>query len=346
MSLRVGMLAPITHPYPPPGYGPWERVTHDLTETLVEMGHDVTLFAANGSISNADLHPTVEAPLVSLPGLDPRSIEDQHIESAMKAATDLSLDVVHSHLHTHALAYADLASCPVVTTLHGVAWSGDTHGELLDHSAMPFVSLSDSERNFLPGLNYVATVPNGIRSEDFPEGDGKGDYIAFVGRIAPEKAPHLAVEAARQTGRHLLMAGVIEDRYREYADSVLAGTGPDVDFLGPLDRPELSLLLREAAVTIMPLQWDEPFGLVVVESLCSGTPVVAWRRGAMPEIIDDGVTGILVDDLSAAVDAVSRVESISRADCARIGRERFDRRVMAGSYAKVYESVAANASRR
>lgn len=340
MTVRVGMLAPITHPYPPSGYGPWERVTHDLTESLVEMGHDVVLFAAEGSVSSADLHVTAEAPLSLRPDQDHRLLEDHHIETAMRAAAERELDVVHSHLHVHGLAFARFASCPVVTTLHGVAWNRDTHDALRDNSALPYVSLSESERWFLPDLNYVATVPNGIDTDDFPFGERDEGYIAFVGRISPEKAPHLAVEVSRQTGRHLLMAGVVEEKYREYAEWVLAAVGPKVDFLGPLDRPELSVLLRGAAATIMPLQWDEPFGLVVVESLCSGTPVVAWRRGAMPEIIDDGVTGFLVDDVPAAVEALDRLGTISRAECARLARARFDRRVMAESYAGVYEMVA------
>lgn len=346
MSLRVGMLAPIAHPYPPPGYGPWERVTHDLTETLVELGHDVTLFAPEGSVSTAGLHPTAVAPLSSQPEVDQRAIEDRHVETAMRAAADLGLDIVHSHLHVHALAFADLARCPVVTTLHGVAWNDDTHHALLEHSAKPFVSLSHSERRFLPELNYVATVPNGITTEDFPPGDSDDGYLAFVGRISPEKAPHLAVEVARRSGRHLLMAGVIEDRHRDYANRVLDSVGPGVDFLGPLARPELSLLLRNATATIMPLQWDEPFGLVVVESLASGAPVVAWRRGAMAEIVDEGVTGFLVENVTEAVHAVERIDSISRAECARVARARFDRRVMAESYANVYEMVATSASRR
>jgi glycosyltransferase involved in cell wall biosynthesis len=321
-------------------------VTHDLTETLVEMAHDVTLFAAADSITQARLHVTAEAPLSSLTGADDRAVEDRHIVSAMAAAAELGLDIVHSHLHVHALAHAGLAGCPVVTTLHGVAWSSDTHDALRRHAEMPFVSLSDSERSFLPELNYVATVPNGIRTEDFPYGDGEGGYLAFVGRISPEKAPDLAVEAAQRAGLPLLMAGLIEDKYQDYADAVFARAGREVDFLGPLDRPDLSLLLREASATIMPLQWDEPFGLVVVESLSAGTPVVAWRRGAMPEIVDDEVTGFLVDDVSSAVDAINRVDAISRTECARVARERFDRTVMAAGYGRVYESVAAIASRR
>ncbi|MGH3650901.1 MAG: glycosyltransferase family 4 protein [Acidimicrobiia bacterium] len=337
--VRIGMLAPITHGYPPNGYGPWERVTHDLTERLVLDGHDVTLFAAAGSETKANLIETVDAPLASTPWVDRRAAEDRHVDTAMTAARDGTFDVVHSHLHVHALPFADKIPCPLVTTLHGAAWAPAHHDLLRRHAGLPYVSLSDRERAFFPELNYVATIPNGIRVEEFPVGDGSGGYLAFVGRISPEKAPHLAIETARRTGRHLLIAGVIEDQHRRYARDCLRSTGETVDYLGPLDRPELSLLLRDAAALLMPLQWDEPFGLVVVESLASGTPVIAWGRGAMPEIIDDGVTGFIVDDVEGAVNALSKVEELSRADCARVARARFDDATMAAAYAEVYQRV-------
>jgi glycosyltransferase involved in cell wall biosynthesis len=338
--VRVGMIAPITHPYPPPGYGPWEKVTHDLTERLVHDGHEVTLFAAAGSETRAALVPTSDEVLSAIPPAGRRAVEDRHIAMAMAAASDGSFDIVHSHLHVHALGFADLIPCPLLTTLHGAAWDRSHHELLLLHADSPFVSLSDRERRFLPELNYVATIPNGIRMGDFPAGSGEGGYAVFVGRLAPEKAPHLAVEAARRAGLRLLMAGVVEDVHRDYADSVLAGGGDDVEFLGPLERDELAKLLQDALVLVMPLAWDEPFGLVVVEALAAGTPVVAWRRGAMPEIIDDGVTGFLVDDVSMAVAALNRYGEISRQTCAEQARLRFSDSVMAASYAAVYERLA------
>ena len=346
MTVRVGMLAPITHPYPPIGYGPWERVTHDLTETLVEQGCEVVLFAPEGSITSAHLHPTVEAPLVAIPADEWRRVEDSHIATALAAAADLDLDIIHSHLHVHALALAGRWERPMVSTLHGVAWNRELHQLLRAYAHQPFVSLSDQERAFLPELNYVATIRNGIRSEDFPMGDGQGGYLAFVGRLAPEKAPHLAVEVANRSGRPLLMAGPIEDKYLDYAGGVLRRAGRSVDFLGPLDRPELSILLRDAAATLMPLEWDEPFGLVVVESLASGTPVIAWRRGAMPEIVDDGATGFLVDDVEGALSALDAVGALSRDRIAAEARRHFDRAVMASSYADVYERLALRSSPR
>lgn len=342
---RIGMIAPITHPYPPPGYGPWERVTHDLTESLVELGHDVTLFAAVGSETTANLVATASEHLERIPAARRRDEEDRHIANALDRAVDADLEIVHSHLHVHVLRQAARLARPVVTTLHGAAWDKTHHQLLRRHRRRPFVSLSDAERTFLPELNYVTTIPNGIATEDFPPGDGSDGLLVFVGRLAPEKAPHLAVEVARRSGHGLVLAGVIEDQHRDYANDVLAATGSDVDYLGPLDRAELSSVLRAAKALVMPLLWDEPFGLVVVESLASGTPVVAWDRGAMGEIIDHGETGFLVADVDEAVRAVGMVSDLARRDCAVRARERFSAVVMAKRYASLYRTLTTPSQR-
>lgn len=339
------MIAPVTHPYPPPGYGPWERVTHDLTENLVALGHDVTLFAAAGSETTANLVATTRVPLEEIPKTGRRDEEDRHITAALDVAVADELEIVHSHLHVHVLRQAGHLAPPLVTTLHGAAWDTTHHRLLRRHRRRPFVSLSDAERAFLPDLNYVATIPNGIATEDFPPGDGSGGYLAFVGRLVPEKAPHLAVEVASRAGHELLLAGVIEDQHRAYAHDVLTSAGSDVHYLGPLDRGELSSMLGAAKALVMPLLWDEPFGLVVVESLASGTPVVAWERGAMSEIIDHGETGFLVADVDGAVKAVGMVSDLARRDCAQRARERFSASVMADRYATLYRSLT-NPSRR
>jgi glycosyltransferase involved in cell wall biosynthesis len=344
--MRIGMLAPISHPYPPPGYGPWERVTSDLSESLVTAGHEVVLFAAATSRTAAHLISTVPVTLDEIPAARRRDTEQHHIDTALTAAADLELDVLHSHLHVHVLERSHRLRVPIVSTLHGVASSRDVHPMLRRHADSAFVSLSDSERDFLPELNYVATVANGIRTEDFPAGTGGDRYVLFVGRIAPEKAPHLAVEAARSAGFELLLAGGIDEKNRAYADQVLGELGQDARYLGPVGREELADLLSGAHATIMPLQWDEPFGLVVVESMAAGTPVVAWTRGAMPEIIEDGVTGFLVENVHQAVAALRQVYRLSRTDCTRTAKRRFDRTVMAGAYLGVYEREIATASHR
>jgi glycosyltransferase involved in cell wall biosynthesis len=311
-----------------------------LTERLVRDGHDVTLFATAASKTEAALVPTVDEPVDVLPAEQRRDVEERHIRVAVESARSNELEILHSHLHIHVLRHADRITCPLVTTLHGSAWNTEHHEVLRRHSKLPFVSISNKERDFLPELNYLATIPNGVRVDDFPGGESPDDYLAFVGRLAPEKAPHLALEVAKRAERPLLMAGVIEDEHHDYAQGVLNEAGRDVEFLGPLDRPELSLLLRNAAGLVMPLLCDEPFGLVVVEALASGTPVVAWRRGAMPEIVEHGVTGFLVDDVAGAVEAVSQLHSLHRSDCVQAARTRFSDAAMAAGYTSVYEELA------
>jgi len=342
--MRIGMVAPISHQYPPPGYGPWERVTHDLTERLVEIGHDVTLFAPEGSVTRARLVATVTEPL-DTSERDARLEEEAHLATAMEAAAAGPFDVVHSHLHVHALVFSRLLPIPLVTTLHGAAWNSANHELLIRYADMPFVSLSHQERSYLPQLNYVATIPNGIRTVDFPLGSGAGGYLVFAGRMAPEKGPDLAIEIALRSGIPLRMAGMVEPRHREYFEHTMRDVPESqVEYLGDLARPELAELLAGARATLMPLRWHEPFGLVVVESLAVGTPVVAWRMGAMPEIIDDGETGYLVEDVGSAVEAVAKVGSLSREACRSVAERRFSHKKMADSYSRVYSNLIAMTS--
>lgn len=346
MSLRVGMLAPISHPFPPSGYGPWEAVAHALTEGLVELGHEVLVFAPAGSVTSGELVATVPMALSQATerGIahDSRVWEAKHISVAMAEAVRAVVDVVHSHLHVHALGYGRFLPMPLVSTLHGSAWDSNNHPMLEVHRDLPFVSLSDSERLLYPGLNYVATVHNGIRLAEHPYSPTGGDRLAFVGRMAPEKAPHLAVEVALRAGAGLVLAGVVEDQHRQYFDSkVRPRLGDGIEYAGPLTAPEVASLLGTSRALLMPLEWDEPFGLVVIESLAAGTPVVAWRRGAMPELIDEGVTGFLVDDVSEAVAAVHRIGRLGRNICRTVAEQRFSHQEMARGYADAYAGAIA-----
>lgn len=342
MTVRIGMLAPITHPLPPEGYGPWERVVSDLTEALVAAGHRVTLFAAAGSETAAELVPTSPHPLASPAGaeLDPRLTEQVHIAAAMERAAAGEFDILHSHLHAHALVFSRLIACPLLTTLHGAAWVPAIRSALRGFPEQPFVSLSDTERAWAPDLNYVATIPNGIDLDAFRPGAG-GEALAFVGRLAPEKAPDLAVEVARAVGAPLRLAGPIEDAHRDYfEEEVRPHLHPGaVEYLGALSRTETAALLGESLGLLMPLRWDEPFGLVVAESLACGTPVVAWKRGAMAELVDPGLTGFLVDGVDEAAAAVGWIEDLDRRDCRRVAEDRFAVATMAQRYIEVYRSV-------
>lgn len=334
------MIAPITHPYPPPGYGPWERVTHDLTEQLVTDGVEVTLFAPEGSDTTARLVATVPHPLSVSGSGNERLHETSHIAQAMELASEGAFDVLHSHLHVHALVFSGLIPTPLLTTLHGAAWDPAHHPILRRYADRPYVAVSNRERALLPELNYVATIHHGLRFDEFSPGRGDGGYLAFVGRIAPEKGPDLAVETARLAGLPLRIAGPRDDAHPDYFESVIGGLDGDVEYVGPLDRDDLAGFLGRASGLLMPLRWHEPFGLVVIEAMAAGTPVVAWNMGAMPEIVDEGMTGFLVDDVAGAAAAASRLHNISRAICRGVAENRFGAARMAADYAATYRRVA------
>lgn len=344
--MRVALLAPISHPLPPPGYGPWEQVVTDLARGLTGLGVDVTVFAAAGSRVAGRLHPTVPHPLQEWPEgddtpRDPRIWEEIHIAEMAAETRRGSFDVVHSHLSVHPLGYAQFLAVPLVTTLHGVAWNRATHPALSRYRHLPYVSLSLAERTYFPGLNYVATVHNGIDPDAFPMGEG-GSHLLFVGRLAPEKAPHLAIEVAERSGRELVIAGPVEDKHRDYYSAEVAPRlrPGRIDHVGVLTRRQLAPLYREASALVVPLGWDEPFGLVVAEALMSGTPVIGWRRGALPELVEDGQTGFLVGDVAEAVAALDRLHGLSRRRCRADAEQRLSVRGMASGYREVYRSVS------
>jgi glycosyltransferase involved in cell wall biosynthesis len=358
--MRIGMLAPISWPLPPTGYGPWELVVYNLTDELVKLGHEVTVFAAAGSKISANLVETCPHALSLWPepernrprGHDPSSgllegppdarvLEQLHISRCMERAAAGEFDVVHSHLHVHALVFARLIPCPLVTTLHGAAWGRSTHPVLLPFKEMPFVSLSDAERQFLPELNYVATVHNGIRLEHFPFEPDKDDYLLFAGRLAPEKGAAQAVEIARRTGRRLKLAGLIEPQYQDYFDTTVRPflDGRQIEYLGLLSQADLAPVYRKAAAVLFMINWAEPFGLVAVEAQASGTPLIATRYGALPEIIREGETGFVVDSIDQAIEAVDRLETLSPKACRRNAESRFSAAHMAKGYEAVYRSL-------
>lgn len=345
--MRIAMLAPITHRIPPPGYGPWEQVVADLTDGLVGAGHDVTLFASAGGETGAKLEATVPFPLTEWPADEPvdhRVQEEIHIATVAAAVAGDDFDIVHSHLNVHPLGFAGLLRTPMVTTLHGAAWDPAIHPALARYRHHPFVSLSESERSFYPSLNYVATVHNGIDCDRFGYRGLPGEFLLFAGRLAPEKRPDIAIEVARRAGLPLMLAGPVEDRHRDYFETRVAPLldGELVEYLGDLERDDLIELYPEAAALLMPLGWDEPFGLVTIESLASGTPVIGWRRGALPELVRHGVTGFVVDDVDSALAAVDDLGAIDRRECRRDAETRFSVDVMTRGYLSAYQRVLAS----
>jgi len=358
--MRIAMLAPISWPLPPTGYGPWEQVAHNLTEELVKRGHDVTLFAAGASKTSARLVETIPYALSTWPevernrplafdpetGLlegppDARALEELHIATCMERAAAGDFDVVHSHLHVHALVFGRLIKCPLVSSLHGAAWVRATHPIFLAYKDLPFVSLSNAERRLLPQLNYVATVYNGICLDDFPFEPEKDDYLLFAGRLSPEKGPAEAIEVAKRSGRRLLLAGMIEPQYQDYFKAKVEPhiDGKQIQYLGLLSQADLAPIYRKAAAVLFIINWCEPCSMVGIEAQSSGTPLIGTRFGYLPEIIRDRETGFLVDTVDEAAQALNNLDKIDPTACRRNVEQRFSTPTMAAGYEKVYHCL-------
>lgn len=361
-QLRIAMLSPVSWPVPPEGYGPWEQVAGNLTEQLVERGHEVTLFAAAGSKTAGKLVETVPHPFSLWPEketkgdahLDPdtgllvgppdfRALEQQHIAICMEAARDGCFDVVHSHLHVHAVIFSRLIPCPMVSTLHGAAWATAHHPVFDRYRDQPYVSISDAERAFKPDLNYVATVYNGINVDAFPFCEEKEDYLLFAGRLSPEKGTAEAIEIALKAGMPLRLAGMIESQHQDYYDQRIKPhlDGRNITYLGLLSQRELAPHYQHARALICPTLWDEPFGLTCVEAQACGTPMIGSRRGAFPELIQSGETGFLFDTVDEAVEAVQHLDRINPNACRSNAETRFSAPVMAKGYEAVYRRLVA-----
>jgi glycosyltransferase involved in cell wall biosynthesis len=355
------MLAPVSWPVPPEGYGPWEKAVSNLTEALVRRGHKVTLFAAAGSRTSARLVQTVPHPLEMWPddqrnvprrldresGLlagppDFRALEQQHIATCMEAVRYGSFDVVHSHLHVHALVFSRLIPCPMVSSLHGAAWVKSFHPIFDRYRDQPYVSLSDAERQLKPDLNYLATVYNGVRLDEFPLCEEKDEYLLFAGRLSPEKGAAEAVEIAERSGRPLRMAGMIEPQHQAYFDEKVK---PHLDnkravYLGCLSQKDLAVEYQRAAAVLFPISWCEPCSWVGIEAQASGTPIIGTRYGYLPELVRDGQTGFLVDTVAEAAAAAGRLDRIDPRACRANVEARFSSQVMAEGYESVFRKVA------
>ncbi len=359
--LNIAMLAPISWPLPPSGYGPWEQVVHNLTEALIARGHRVTLFAAAGSRTSAELVETVPHAFNTWPkdeterprrydestGLlegppDFRALEQQHIAICMEHVSEGGFDVVHSHLHVHALVFSRLIPCPLVSSLHGAAWVRASHPVFERYRDNPFVSLSDAERTLKPDLNYVATVYNGVDLDQFTFEPRKEDYLLFAGRLSPEKGPAEAVRIAKQAGMPLRMAGMVEPKYRDYYDNEVAPhiDGEQVQYLGLLSQKDLAVQYRHAKAVLFPIRWCEPCSMVGIETQACGTPIIGTRYGYLPELIRDGETGFLVDSVEEAAAAVIKLDRIDPAACRRNVEQRFSKAAMAAGYERVFAALA------
>jgi glycosyltransferase involved in cell wall biosynthesis len=339
--MRIAMLAPLWKTVPPLKYGGTELVASLLTDELVKLGHDVTLYACGGSKTSANLVEVVDKPLYDILGgfkFDSIQFYDfMEIKMAFDAAKDGKFDVIHNHMGLAMAALGNFSPVPMITTNHS-SLPPDFEPLSKIASDSNYVSISNSQRSLVPYLNYIATVYHGIKTSEFEYTDKSGDYLLFLATMSKAKGVDTAIEIAKKTGMKMIMAGDIRNQ-AEFDEFKPLIDGEQIKYLGEVDDKQKNELMKNAKAYIFPIRWSEAFGLTVVESLASGTPVIAYPNGSLPELIDDGKTGFLVNNIDQAVEAVGKIDEISRAECRRQAIERFDVSVMAKNYVKVYESL-------
>ena len=335
-SARIAVLSPIAWRTPPHHYGAWETVASNITEGLVARGWEVTLFATADSQTKASLRACVAKGYEEDRSVDPKVAEYLHISTCFEQASDF--DLIHSHYDFMALTYSRLVATPVLTTIHGFSspqimpiYQKYAHGH--------FVSISDSDR--CPDLDYLATVYNGIDTDLYPYQESAGQDLVFLGRIHPDKGLHLALEVAEQSGRRLLVGGIIQDQ--GYFDRYLKPrlTGDQVVYLGPLDVAGKNDLFANACALLHLNTIPERFGLVLAEANCAGVPVIAMDLGSPREVIGEGETGYLVSSVDEAVASLARLHQIERRQCRRRVLEKFSIQAMVAGYERVYATILA-----
>ena len=332
--MRIAQLAPLAESVPPKLYGGTERVIAWLVDELVDRGHDVTLFASGDSSTKAKLHAVWPRALrLGRKGVDPNAACAFLIEAIGERARDF--DVIHSHVDWLPLPVLSRTGVPFLTTMHGRLDLPGLPDVLGTFPKAPFVSISDNQRRPLPDANWIATIPHGLPKDLFRPSDEAGSYLAFLGRLTAEKGPEAAIRIARAVQMPLRIAAKIPRAETAYFKKKLEPEidGEKVQLIGEVDETRKQPFLAGAAALLFPIDWPEPFGLVMIEAMACGTPVIAYRSGSVPEVIEDGVTGFIVDGEAQAIEAV---EQAARLDRSRV-RARFEERFVASRMATQYE---------
>lgn len=337
--MKIAQVSPLYESVPPKLYGGTERVVSWLTEELVRQGHEVTLFASGDSNTSAKLVSCAPEALRLAGCREPLAHHLLMLEEVARRLDEF--DIVHYHVDYLHFPLSRRSRVPQLTTLHGRLDSPELAPLFREYREMPLVSISNDQRRPLPFANWVGTVYHGLPQDQFRLNPKGGEYLAFLGRISPEKRPDRAIEIARRAGLPLKIAAKVDRADQEYFEREIKPLldHPLVEFIGEINDADKQDFLGGALALLFPIDWPEPFGLVMIEAMACGTPVIAWCCGSVPEVMEDGVTGYVVDSLEGAVQAVRRVEELDRRACRAVFERRFTSRRMAEGYLRLYRQI-------
>jgi len=338
--MRIAQVPPLYESVPPKLYGGTERVVSYLTEELVKQGHEVTLFGTKDSVTNANLHAVCDtATRLNANCRDALAWHIYQLQLVMENANEF--DVIHFHTDYLHFPLSNLSDYKHVTTLHGRLDLDDLKPIYKKFHHIPVVSISNSQRKPLPHINWVSTIYHGLPGDMYQLNDKEGKYLAFLGRISPEKRPDRAIEIAKRTGIPLKIAAKVDKADEEYFEEKIKPLldHPLIEFIGEIDDDSKGEFLGNALALLFLIDWPEPFGIVTIEALANGTPVIAFDHGSVPEIIEHGRTGFVVNNMEEAVKAVEDIHLIDRSVCRKVFENSFASSVMAENYVKLYQRI-------
>jgi glycosyltransferase involved in cell wall biosynthesis len=334
--MKVAILAPVAWRTPPRHYGPWEQIASNITEGLVKQGVDVTLFATGDSITSAKLFDICDAGYEDDRTQDAKVLECLHISNMMERAREF--DIIHNNFDFLPLTYSWLIKIPVITTIHGFSSPKIVPVYKKYNSTSHYVSISNADRS--PELDYLATVYNGLDTRHFDFNEQPDDYLLYFGRIHHHKGTAEAIEIAKKSGRKLLIAGLIQDE-RYFKEKIEPQLNSQIEYIGNAEPAKRNELLGKAFALLHPINFNEPFGMSVAEAMLCGTPVIAFNRGSMPELIRHEKTGFLVNTIDEAIEAVNQVKNIKRKDCHNWSDSQFSSEKMVSDYMRLYTKILA-----
>lgn len=332
--MKVAVLAPVAWRTPPIHYGPWEQMASNLTENLVNLGVEVTLFATADAVTKANLNAVIKLGYQTDKTQDAKVLECLHISNLMEKASEF--DIIHNHFDFLPLTYSSLIKTPIITTIHGFSSRQILPVYQRYNATTHYVSISNANRH--PALNYLATVYNGLNADDFIFTAKADDYLLFFGRIHPDKGTYEAIQIAIKANKKLIIAGIIQDE-SYFLDKIKPQLNKQIQFVGSANPTQRNQLLGSATALLHPINFEEPFGLSVIESMLCGTPVIAFNKGSMPELIQNGVNGFLVNTVDDAVNTLVNIDKLARQVCRASVIEKFSALKMAKQYLTLYYKI-------